>query len=101
MSEELKAFYKAYAAWLDAGAVNNGVFTRCTGLCFALQKWAGDKGHNICALHLELKSQFFNSRLDSGYPFNHGEHNYDVECDDETIHLNLARIAWVRKHATD
>ena len=101
MTEELKAFYKAYAAWLDAGAVNNGVFTRCTGLCFALHKWAGDKGYSLRALRLELKAQLIDAGLDSGYPFNCGERDYDVECDDETIHLNPVRIAWVRKHATD
>ena len=101
MSEELKAFYRAYSAWLDAGAINNGVFTRCTGLCFALHKWAGDKGYIIRALRLELEVQFINAGLDSGYPFNGSERDYDVECDDETIHLNQARIAWVRRHATD
>lgn len=101
MSEELKAFYKDYAAWLDAGSVNNGVFTCCTGLCFALHKWADDKGYNLRALRLELKAQFINAGLDSGYQFNCGERNYDVECDDETIHLNPARIALVRKHATN
>lgn len=101
MSKQLKAFYKAYAAWLDAGAVNKGAFTCCTGLCFALHKWAGDKGYDLRALRLELKAQFIDAGLDSSYPFNRGERDYDVECDDGTICLNPARVAWVRKHAAD
>lgn len=101
MSEELKAFYKAYAAWLDAGAVNNDAFTCCAGMCFSLHRWAGCKGLDCRALRLELKEQFTNAGLNSSYPFNRDEHKYDVECDDGAIHLNPARIAWVRKHATD
>lgn len=102
MSELLKAFYLAYAAWLDDGAPQmDTVFDRCAGLCSNLSWFAGSKSTNFKVTHVaedQLRSQFMQEGLDVDYPFNDQEHSSDywVESNSKTHHRNPKRIAWVR-----
>lgn len=92
MSEQLKAFYKAYAAWLDAGAPQCFPFKRHEGLCYNLRKWS-DCNEELSG---ELLDQFVDADLDWEYPF---DGNWDNYSGDDYKHLNPARVSWVRKHA--
>ncbi|UGO52676.1 hypothetical protein OPT79_43 [Klebsiella phage vB_KpnD_Opt-79] len=96
MSEELKVFYKAYAAWLDAGAVNKGAFWRDCGLCTCIVSWTNDdEGYELLN---EMKSQFTAAGLSDRFPFNVSDEDYAREHLNSAMHLNEDRVAWVRKH---
>ena len=88
----LQAFYKAYAAWLDAGAPDLQPFDRRHGLCGAIQVYGMKRWH--------IKRQLAEAGLDTIYPFG-GEYAFETEYDNATAHLNPDRIEWVRKHAVD
>lgn len=94
MSEQLKAFYKAYAAWLDAGAPQHKPFDRTYGLCFVLEEFSA------CDYDLleEMRQQFTDAGLCWEFPFDKCLSAY---VEDDNKHLNPARVAWVRKHAVD
>ena len=91
----LQQFYNDYAAWLDAGAPEDDKhFTRGEGLCSQAMK-------PPYRVHLsEIKKQFVEAGLDSLYPFG-GEYQFDIEFEDETMHLNPLRIQWVKDHANN
>lgn len=93
MSEQLKAFYKAYAAWLDAGAPEGKPFHRRKGLCFSLDEWSDCN----FGLSNEMMNQFYEAELHPVYPFDGGGGDKFRAC--ENKYLNPARVAWVRKHA--
>lgn len=97
MSEELKVFYKAYAEWLDSGAVNNAEFCRDWGLCACVMYWVNEDDND--ELLNEMKSQFASAGLSESFPFNSSENDYVREYRNKTMHLNEARLDWVRKHA--
>lgn len=90
----LKAFYQAYAAWLDAGAPSLEPFSRHSGLCGNLTRFTDD-WHPVLD---EMVAQFKAAGLDYEYPFS-SEDDYYVQCHYGTQHLNTERIEWVRKHA--
>lgn len=92
MSEQLKEFYKAYAAWLDAGAPQCFPFKRHDGLCHNLSNWS-DYDEELSE---ELLDQFDDAGLDWEYPFDDHWTKYSA---DDYKHLNPARVSWVRKHA--
>lgn len=98
MSEKLKAFYQDYAAWLDAGAVNKGAFWRDWGLCACIMCHVKDGTAHI--LLGEMKTQFTAAGLCDRHPFNGSAEDYAREHRNSAMHLNEARIAWVRKHAS-
>lgn len=100
MSDELKAFYRAYLAWLDDGAPEPGAFRRDTGLCGNLWAAIPERAARIQARD-EMRDQFKATGLSRSLPFNTG---YDTpDYGDESFvyrcHLNPKRIAWVREHA--
>lgn len=90
----LKAFYQAYAAWLDAGAPHLEPFSRGVGLCNNLRHFTDDWK----PLRTEMAAQFEAAGLDPKYPFG-GEADYDERLIDERQHMNPERIEWVRNHA--
>lgn len=94
MSEQLKAFYKAYAEWLDAGAPHSETFDRTCGLCNALEEFSE------CDYKLlkEMQQQFTDAGLNWDFPFDEGWKAYHY---DDNKHLNASRVEWVRKHAEE
>ena len=96
MSEQLKAFYRAYVAWLDADAPHLEPFSRSSGLCHSLVCYTD----NWVPLLNEMINQFEESGLDRKDPFG-GYADYDGRYHNYTQHLNPERIRWGRKHAAD
>lgn len=100
MSNELKEFYRAYKAWLDAGAPDS-YFSKHSGLCSNLINWfmACKFGHSrkdMYNLDKEMSKQFTDAGLHRGYPF--GERDYYRDYKRDTQHLNPLRIKWVEEH---
>jgi len=98
MSENLKAFLSEWLTWVEAGAMDNDVFERFCGLCSSFKWHMRSKGISECDCESEvacLKDLFKSEGLDEEYPFG-GQDVYMEEGLDETAHLNLARIDWVR-----
>lgn len=90
-SDNLTKFYRAYLAWVDAGAITPQ-FSTHWGLCSAASFFCADD------IRGELKRQFVLAFGDSEYPFG-GRESYRRDSDHDEIHLNPARMAWVREHA--
>ena len=99
MSQLLREFLSAWIEWVDAGAAANDPFERGYGLCSNLHKWALQNCtgpySQVKALVAELKETFVSDGLDDSYPFC-SEWQYGEEVDTDTMHLNPARIQWVR-----
>lgn len=101
MSPELKAFYRAYRDWLDAGAPEFEPFARFDGLCcnisrlYRLEK-PGDMELRK-RLRDELGAQFRAAGLSDTFPF--GERSYYLRHDKDSQHLHKPRVKWVREHA--
>ena len=92
MSDELKAFYKAYCEWIDSGAPQRNPFCRSAGLCLSLDYFSdGDSD-----LAEEMYEQFISHGLNGDYPFDKDSFSYR---NDANKHLNKDRLLWVRKHA--
>lgn len=97
MSDLLKAFYLAYAAWLDDGADVNDSFTRDTGLCYCLLGYCGDLSPDERdGYERELTAQFTDVGLSKNFPFNKDETDYWKASAEDSHYLNPKRIAWVR-----
>ena len=92
MSDELKAFYKAYCEWLDAGAPQRKPFSRGVGLCLSLDYFSGGNPD----LLEEMYKQFISHGLNGDYPFDKDWFSYR---NDANKHLNKDRVSWVRKNA--
>lgn len=117
LERSLKNFYRAYAAWLEAGAPEKNEnpyrFDRGFGLCsnvtiFFTENVNGEDVYDVTegynALR-QMKDQFVFAGLDSNTPFNkpawgYGE-NYFSESFDRRCYLNESRIEWVKSHAED
>lgn len=103
MSDELKAFYRAYLAWLEAGAPEGMPFLRGLGLCSSVPDVV-TRAYSY-DVRQEMKRQFREAGLNSTLPFNSHPGatedlpNYGDECNSGACHLNPKRIAWVREHA--
>lgn len=102
-SELLTQFYKDYLAWIDDGAPSQPTFKRHMGLCGNLRMWAI---HYLCMndieyreIRNELKEQFCAKFLDYLHPFHLFASEFNAEVDQDTCHLNVNRIQWVRSHA--
>jgi hypothetical protein len=99
MSQLLREFLSAYAAWVDAGAVQDKPFSRSVGLCSNFEEWLVIE-RSFSWAHTEdeidvLKALFESEGLDRWYPFG-GENLYQVDLENDTQHLNDSRLAWVR-----
>lgn len=106
MSDNLKAFLRAWLDWAMADAPdsdrctdrNPNSFDRECGLCsntHAFEELALDVyPHYTGALEDELGEQFRAAGLSKGYPF--GQYVYDEDSEFGTHHCNLNRLAWVR-----
>lgn len=97
-SQQLTEFYKAYLAWVEAGAPEDDgqLLTRNVGLCTNLALFC-EFAHEVP--DYELEQQFRDAGLSVFYPFNGSSAQYRQEKHAGTCHLNEKRIAWVRKHA--
>ena len=99
MSDHLKAFLSAWIEWVDAGAPNHNPFDRRLGLCVSFEYYLekigvaeGDADDEIYG----LTDVFGADRLSRAYPFGGGELFYE-ESGADAMHLNPARISWVRQ----
>lgn len=91
----LKGFYKAYADWLDKGAPPYRPFSRGLGLCSNLQYYTGVENIFVLTrLERQLSDQFEDAGLSAAYPF--GEEAFDSYLDENNMHLDPNRIAWVK-----
>lgn len=97
MSKNLKTFYKAYAAWLDAGAPHGQPFVRNNGLCLNLLLKMPLPYEETNAAFEEMSEQFHEAGLGTLFPFDTREEYHT--CDN--MHLNPRRITWVRAHAEE
>ena len=108
MTSDLKAFYKAYAAWLDVGAPEGEPFTRAKGLCWTVSVYVQDTfggGRGEPAVQ-DMMQALIAADLDGTLPFNNSDgyikgYGYGSECYLGTCHLNPKRAEWVRKHAAE
>lgn len=95
-SQTLTNFYRAYLAWVEAGAPekNEHEFKRRIGLCSNLHWFTFPNDFPL----EEMTRQFAAAGLDSFHPFSRS-----IEYRDEkvagTCHLNNNRMSWVREHA--
>lgn len=95
----LKGFYKAYADWLDKGAPPYRPFSRGLGLCSNLQYYTGVENIFVLTrLERQLSDQFEDAGLSAAYPF--GEEAFDSYLDENNMHLDPNRIAWVKNQLT-
>lgn len=93
----LEGYYKAYADWLDNGATPYRPFSRGVGLCSNLRYYTGaDNILILTRLERQLADQFEDAGLSAAYPF--GEEAFDLCLDQNNMHLDPNRIAWVKSH---
>ena len=105
----LKQFYKDLQAWIDAGFPVHRSFKIDRAVCSQLRAYTKDAGYYdyICGVTCgELKREFREAGLDTGYPFNpvsEEENNkgltFDKEWTDETFYFNEARLNWIWEHS--
>jgi hypothetical protein len=99
MSELLKNFYLAYAAWLDDGTQDETVFSKANGLCSNL-RWYCDYVETSDAewfcVKGELVDQFIDAGLNKTYPFDLDGFAYEKSGQQYKCHLKPRRIQWVR-----
>lgn len=91
MSEKEKmvlAFLREWLAWAEAGGHDYSNFSRGDALCDAFLWWTGSM--------MELPDDLFSEFQDVAYPFG-GKDVYNHELDNDTMHLNPLRLAWVRE----
>jgi hypothetical protein len=98
VSENLKAFLRAWLDWVEAGAPEDDVFERSCGLCNNFNWYM--RNQNVLEFELggemdALIEVFKMDGLDETYPFG-GEDAYFDEGPNNVMHLNSARLAWVR-----
>lgn len=97
--EMLLNFYKAYAEWLDNEADEDDLFKRSEGLCSNLEKYLDNRGLDFTESSVVSKimvDQFVAARLDPYYPFNDDLNDYHYDIESKSMHLNTARVQWVR-----
>lgn len=98
MSANLKQFLAAWLEWVEKGAPDEEPFCRRRGLCANFEEWLCAR--NECEEKIEeendqLLELFRADGFEPIYPFGGCEEFY-AERDDDTMHLNEARLAWVR-----
>ena len=97
-SPSLFRFYSAYLRWLDDGAPEGLArpFKRNWGLCYCLERYRTSSESD---LH-EMGDQFVWAGLNRNYPFG-GELQFDLDLDQDAMHVNKLRVQWVRNRVKD
>lgn len=103
---ELKAFYKAYADWLRAGAPKNSrehnpfSFCRDTGLCYNRHRYCLVTNDSEYEMTKTMFDQFRRAGLDPLTPFykKDSANSYLKESNNNACHLNEQRRKWVFDH---
>jgi hypothetical protein len=90
MSELMRKFLTAYIEWVDAGAPEDGPFSRSSGLCDNTYGLPGG-GKDV---RNELREMFESDGLATSYPF--GEAEFNRDCDHDEQHLHQPRIDWIK-----
>lgn len=94
-SSKLTQFYRAYQAWLDAGAPQHQPFYREVGLCENLGKYLHYSEPDILD---EMLEQFRKRLKKIKYPFNKNGEDYMAEACGLKSYLNKKRLEWVKEH---
>lgn len=94
--EDLRQFLKAWLEWAEAGGKIAWPFYRSVGLCVAAHNWAvfsdfSDERRRALYSSLTLALPIWNL-----HPFG-GADLYCREAEEELMHLNDLRLAWVRR----
>lgn len=89
MTPELKQFLTEWLAWAEAGAPEHGKFSNY-GLCNNSQNYLFSVGQELTS----VLSADFSDNYD--WPFNENLGEYLREVRRSKVHLNPARLAWVR-----
>jgi len=96
-----KRLYEFLSAWLEWATETHGYqaphglpFLRCDGLCASTHRYF-PCFIDADLVEAELGKLFRAEGLDKSYPFG-GMAVHDRETREETVHLNEARLAWVR-----
>ena len=93
-SQKLTDFYNAYNNWINNGAKDCYEFDRRSGLCHSLDRFSKfSKDPNW-----EMKAQFAQARLNTVYPFDKDNFDFEHNSHHYVMHLNLKRIQWVKDH---
>ncbi len=95
----LLEFYTEYLKWVDSGTEKGFPFETHEGLCSSLERYLTSRGldFNECDKVVKIMAgQFIEAGLNSFYPFNTDKAEYQDECEENSVHLNPARIQWVR-----
>ena len=98
MSEHLKAFLADWIKWIDSGAAQELPFDRSRGLCTSFEMWleSGDAEASEIDDELYNLGELFESEgLRRAFPFSTFD-SFCQEFKDSEMHLNAARLAWVR-----
>lgn len=99
-SDTLTEFYRAYLAWINAGAyMGHPKFVRYAGLCCNLANYFGGYSLGLRAAD-EMCEQFRQAGLDAELPFNlyPDSRPYSDESLKDLCHTNPYRIQWVKDH---
>ena len=99
MSDELKAFLKAWYDWATNGAPENNEhdFKRWRGLCASVLN-NSINADDSCELYSEFRRMLkaeFPGRAAWHYPFG-GRQQYNQDSANHAQHLNPQRLEWVR-----
>lgn len=91
MSETLKMFLSEWLAWAEAGAPEHKTFHPWSGLCFMLIRWGASS-----KVQWEFSDLLIDTMGDDEYPFG-GQYIFDQDNHNRAMHLNEARLSWVRE----
>jgi len=93
MTDELKTMLRDWLTWAEAGAPEHPQFRNYQGLCTNMHRF---RYSWLDEMETMLAQEFGE---DDDYPFG-GKDLYLEEAAREIMHLNPARLAWVRKVIT-
>jgi len=96
---QLNDFLREWLTWAEGPEPEKSdLFSTADGLCDNTHYWTPGCEPYLTLrnkLRLTLKKDF---TVNHTYPFNNGdEDEYMAECKRAACHLNLSRLAWVRK----
>lgn len=97
----LHSFYIAYHEWLKSGAdAASCIFDRRSGLCDNAYDYFIYIGADVSGPLYKMHDAFEAAGLNRELPFNKNVESYDRENRRGECHVNPARVAWVKHHAT-
>jgi len=97
---EVPGFLAHWLNWAKTGKPTDGGYDPGLGLCYNLDVYAREAGIDEDDLYDDLIEMFRADGLDESYPFG-GKDVYIKEADEDTMNLNLLRLAWVRSKLAD